>query len=278
MQDLKRLLRYLGPYRKDMILGASLIVVETFFELLIPLLMADLIDVGVANHDVGYIWQKGIEMGICALLALVTGLLYARFAAKTAYGWGAEIRQAQYEKVQQFAFSNLDHFETSSLVTRMTTDVTVLQNAINGGFRPLMRSPVMIIMGIFLAFWMNAKLAFVFVVCAPILGITLYFIVRKIAPMYSVLQKAVDKLNNVVEEGLTAIRAVKAFVRGEYEEEKFGEVNATLMNTSQKTFQYAVLNLPTLQLIMYVTIVLLMWFGGVMILKSTLQGGRLTGF
>lgn len=278
MQDLKRLLRYLGPYRKDMILGASLIVVETFFELLIPLLMADLIDVGVANHDVGYIWQKGIEMGICALLALVTGLLYARFAAKTAYGWGAEIRQAQYEKVQQFAFSNLDHFETSSLVTRMTTDVTVLQNAINGGFRPLVRSPILLIMGIGLSFWMNPYLALIFVVCAPILGVMLLYIVQKIAPMYRWLQRAVDKLNNVVQEGLTAIRAVKAFVRGEYEEEKFRQVNQALTEQSRKTFHYAVLNLPVFQLIMYLCLVLIMWFGGSMVLQNTLQVGDLTGF
>lgn len=278
MQDLKRLFTYFGKYKKDIVIGGLLVVCESFFELLIPVLMADLIDTGVMQKDMSYIFYKGAQMGVCALLSLITGLLYARFAARAAYGFGANVRDAQYTRIQEYAFSNLDRFETSSLVTRMTTDVTVLQNAINGGFRPLMRSPVMIIMGILLAFWMNAKLAFVFVVCAPILGITLFFIVRKIAPMYSVLQKAVDKLNNVVEEGLTAIRAVKAFVRGEYEEEKFGEVNETLMNTSQKTFQYAVLNLPTLQLIMYVTIVLLMWFGGDMILKSTLQVGELTGF
>ena len=130
MTDLKRLLRYLGPYRRDMVIGALLVVIETAFELFIPLLMADLIDVGVKNHDVPYILQQGVYMGICALLSLVTGLLYARFAARAAYGWGARIREAQYQKVQGFAFSNLDHFESSSLVTRMTTDVTVLQNAI----------------------------------------------------------------------------------------------------------------------------------------------------
>ena len=278
MQDLKRLLRYLGPYRKDMIIGAALVAVETFFELLIPLLMADLIDVGVANHDVAYIWQKGIEMGVCAILALVTGLLYARFAAKTAYGWGAQIRQALYEKVQKFAFSNLDRFETSSLVTRMTTDVTVLQNAINGGFRPLVRSPILLLLGIGLSFWMNPLLALIFVVCAPILGVMLLYIVHKIAPMYRWLQRAVDKLNNVVQEGLTGIRAVKAFVRGEYEEEKFREVNQTLTEQSRKTFHYAVLNLPVFQLIMYLCLTLIMWFGGSMVLNNTLQVGDLTGF
>ena len=148
MTDLKRLLRYLGPYRRDMVIGALLVVIETAFELFIPLLMADLIDVGVKNHDVPYILQQGVYMGICALLSLVTGLLYARFAARAAYGWGARIREAQYQKVQGFAFSNLDHFESSSLVTRMTTDVTVLQNAVNGGFRPMVRGPVMLVMGV----------------------------------------------------------------------------------------------------------------------------------
>ena len=278
MTDLKRLLRYLGPYRRDMVIGALLVVIETAFELFIPLLMADLIDVGVKNHDVPYILQQGVYMGICALLSLVTGLLYARFAARAAYGWGARIREAQYQKVQGFAFSNLDHFESSSLVTRMTTDVTVLQNAVNGGFRPMVRGPVMLVMGVGLSFWMNPTLALVFLVCAPLLGAALFYILRKIAPLYSLLQRAVDRLNGTVQEGLTAIRAVKAFVRGEYEEEKFQEVNTSLMETSQKTFQYAVLNLPAFQLVMYVCVILIMWFGGNMILNSTLQVGELTGF
>lgn len=278
MQDLKRLLGYLGPYKKDMIIGALLVGVETCFELFIPLLMADLIDTGVANHDIAYVLQKGLLMAICALLSLGTGLLYARFAARTAYGWGARVREAQFERVQKYAFSNLDRFETSSLITRMTTDVTVLQNAINGGLRPLVRSPIMLILGVGLSFWMNPVLALVFVVCAPVLGALLFFIIHKVAPMYGRLQRAVDRLNNVVQEGVTAIRAVKAFVRGDYEEEKFGSVNTTLMQTSQKTFHYAVLNLPAFQLIMYLSIVLIMWFGGGMILESSLQVGELTGF
>ena len=278
MSDLRRLLHYLGPYRRDMVIGGVLVLVETFFELLIPVLMADLIDVGVMNGDLHYLVVKGVQMGVCAILSLITGLLYARYAARAAYGWGAQVRSAQFEQVQRYAFSTLDRFDTSSLVTRMTTDVTVLQNAINGGFRPLLRSPVMLLMGVGLSFWMNAELALVFLVCAPLLGITLFLIVRRVAPMYSRLQRAVDQLNHVVQEGLTAIRAVKAFVRGEYEEEKFQAVNAELMDTSQKTFHYAVLNLPAFQLVMYSSIVLILWFGGTMILEGTLQVGELTGF
>ena len=278
MRELKRLLSYLGPYRRDLFLVGLLVLVETAFELVIPVLMADLIDVGVENRDLHYIVVKGIQMGVCALLALITGLLYARFAVRAAYGWGARIREAQYAKVQDSAFSNLDRFESSSLVTRMTTDVTVLQNAINGGLRPLVRSPVMLVMGLWLSFWMNARLALIFVVTAPILALILFFVVRKVAPMYSRLQKAMDKLNNVVQEGLTAIRAVKAFVRGEYEEEKFQTVNEELMATSQRTFHFAVLNLPAFQFTMYTAIVLILWFGGGMILDGGLQVGELTGF
>ena len=278
MRELRRLLSYLGPYRRDMFIGGLLVFVETVFELVIPVLMADLIDVGVEHRDLHYIVGKGLQMGLCALLALVTGLLYARFAARAAYGWGARVREAQYEKVQSYAFSNLDRFETGSLVTRMTTDVTVLQNAVNGGLRPLVRSPVMLVMGLGLSFWMNAELALIFVVCAPILALILFLVVSRVAPMYSRLQKAVDRLNNVVQEGLTAIRAVKAFVRGEYEEDKFQSVNQELMETSQRTFHLAVLNLPAFQFTMYTAIVLILWFGGGMILEGELQVGELTGF
>ena len=278
MSQLRRLLGYLGPYRRDMVIGAALVLAETCFELLIPVLMADLIDVGVANRDMDYILSKGVQMGVCALLSLSTGLLYARFAARAAYGWGARIREAQFEKIQRYAFSNLDHFETSSLVTRMTTDVTVLQNAVNGGFRPLIRSPVMLLMGVGLSFWMNARLALVFLVGAPVLGCILFAIVGKVSPLYSRLQQAVDHVNNVVQEGLAAIRAVKAFVREEYQAEKFDQVNCALRDTSQNTFRWAVLNLPSLQLVMYISVVLIMWFGGNMILAGGLLVGELTGF
>mgnify|MGYP000518887653 FL=1 len=278
MRDLKRLFGYLGPYRRDMIIGMLLVVVETCFELVIPVLMSQLIDVGVKQRDVSYILQKGAQMGVCAILSLITGLLYARFAARAAYGWGARIREAEFERVQEYAFSNIDHFAASSLITRMTTDVTVLQNAINGGFRPLARAPMMLILGLGFSFAMNPRLAVVFFVCAPVLAVALALILRKIAPMYSVLQRAVDALNNVVQEGLTAIRAVKAFVRGEYVEEKFATANAALMQTSQKTFHYATLNLPAFQICMYTCVVLIMWFGGNMILGGALQVGELTGF
>lgn len=278
MKDMKRLFGYMGPYKKDMILGALFVMIETGFELFIPIMISNLIDIGVANHDVNYIYVKGVQMALLALGALVTGLLYAHFSAKASYGWGAEIRKAEYARVQQYAFSNLDHFVTSSLITRMTTDVNVLQNMIISGFRPSTRGPSLLIMGIGLSFYMNPKLAFVFVVCTPILAIILFLIVRKVAPMYTRLQSIMDRLNQVVQENLTAIRAVKAFVRDEYEEDKFEEVNRDMAKSSETTFHYAVLNLPAFQGIMYTTIVMILWFGGNMILKSELAVGNLTGF
>ena len=278
MNDLKRLFGYMGPYRRDMALGMLLVVVESAFEMVIPILMSDIIDQGVSHGDVREIMWTGVEMAVCAVLALITGLLYARYAARASYGFGARIRQAEYAKVQHYAFGNLDHFETSSLITRMTTDVTVVQNAINGGFRPMVRGPAMLVLGVALSFYMSPRLAVVFFVCAPVLGVILFFIVRRIAPMYARLQQAMDHLNTVVQECLTAIRAVKAFVRGDYEEEKFKEVNTELMGVSLATFRTAVLNLPAFQLTMYAAMVSILWFGGNMILQGSLTVGRLTSF
>ena len=278
MNDLKRLLGYMGPYRKDMILGMLLVIIESSFEMVIPVLMSDIIDTGVAQGDVPAIMTTGLQMAACAVLALITGLLYARYAARASYGFGARIREAEYAKVQEYAFANLDHFETSSLITRMTTDVTVLQNAINGGFRPLVRGPSMLVLGIALAFFMSPELSVVFFICTPVLGAVLFLVVRHIAPMYIRLQQAMDHLNNVVQECLTAIRAVKAFVRGEYEEEKFEAVNTELMQVSRSTFRTAVLNLPAFQLTMYAACVLILWLGGTMILNGALTVGRLTSF
>ena len=278
MRKLKQLLSYLGPYRRDLLIAAVMIVAETIFEMVLPVLMSDIIDVGVADRDMALILHRGVQMVVCAVLALITGLLYARFTARAAYGWGARIREAQFERVQNYAFSNLDRFEGSSLITRMTTDVTVIQNTVNGGYRAMVRSPVMLAMGVGMSFLMNPRLALVFIICAPTLGVVLFLIVRKVAPMYTRLQRAMDRLNNVVQEGLTGIRAVKAFVRDEYEEEKFQSVNDELMSASQRTFHLAVLNLPAFQLVMYTAVVCIMWFGGGMVLNGSFQVGKLTGF
>ena len=169
MKDLKRIFQCLLPYRKPFILAVLFVVVETSFELIIPMIMADIIDVGIAASDIHYIMVKGVEMAGCALLSLITGLLYAKYAAIAANGFAYELREREFSKIQEYSFANLDHFETSSLITRMTSDVTVMQNLISAGLRPLVRGPVMLVLGLLMAFLINAKLALVFVVCAPVL-------------------------------------------------------------------------------------------------------------
>ena len=278
MEQLKRVFAHLGRYKKEFILAVLFVVLETGLEMFIPVIMADTIDVGVANRDVNYILIKGVQMGVCALLSLVTGMLYARYMARAACGFGAILRQEQYQKIQEYSFSDLDRFETSSLITRMTTDITVLQNAVSGGLRPMVRGPSMLVMGVGLAFFMNARLSLIFLCCVPVLAAVPAFIVYKVAPMYGRLQVAMDRVNVIVEENLTAIRAVKAFVRGEYEEEKFERVNSGLMQTSQRTFHYAVMNLPAFQFTMYAAVTLLLWFGGNMVIAGGMQVGKLTGF
>lgn len=278
MKDFKRLLRLLGPYKKNLAAGMLLVFVETSLELVIPMLAADLIDNGIATGDVHHMLLVGGGMALCALIALITGLTYARHAAKAAYGWGARIREAEWAAVQRWSFSNMDHYETSSLVTRMTSDVTVMQNAVNGGLRPLTRAPIMFLLGTFFSFTMNAELALIFIIMAPILGVVLFLIVSHVAPMYTKLQATVDSLNSVVEEDVRAIRTVKAFVREGHEEGIFSKVNNSLRNVGTKTNATAALNMPFFQLMMYTVTVLIMLLGGFMILGGKMEVGALTGF
>lgn len=266
------------PYRWDFMIAVFLIFVETVFEMIIPILMTDIIDIGIPQRDYPLLYQQGGLMIFCALIALITGLLFSRFAARAAYGFGANLRLAEYKKIQNYSFSNLDHFSSSSLVTRLTTDVTVMQTAISSGIRPLVRSPIMLIMGITLSFILNRRLALVFVICAPILGLILALIVHRVGPLYNRQQNAIDHLNNRIQEGLTAIRAIKAFVREDYETEQFENVNQELMDISYNTSRHAVLNLPAFQMVMYTVIVLIMWNGGQYILAGNMKVGELTGF
>ena len=278
MRDLRVLARYLAPCRRDFAAAVALLLAECCLEMAIPLLMSRAIDGGVAAGDAAFLCRQGVLMALCAGLALAAGFLYARFAARGAYRFGAGLRQAEYEKVQRFAFSNLDRFSSSSLVTRMTTDITVMQNAVNGGLRPMVRGPVMLLLGMGLSFLMNAKLALVFVVSTPILGAVLALIVHKVGPLYGRQQQAMDRLNSRIQEGLTGIRAIKAFVRGEYEEARFQEVSQELSDASRATFQNAVLNLPCFQLVMYTAVAAILWFGGRFIMEGEMLVGELTGF
>lgn len=274
----RRFYVYMEKYRKYAVLSCICVALEVVFELIIPLIMADIIDVGIANGDKRFIIEKGVQMCALALLALALGVLYSRFAALCGQGLGSEIRKAQYQKIQSFSFSNTDHFTTSSLVTRMTSDVTVIQNAVTNGIRPIVRAPIMMLTALILSFVINKELALIFLVAIPALTLCLFFIIRHIRPLYNRMQTAMDLVNRIVMENLTAVRVVKAYVRKDYEVEKFDTVNTHLQTVSEKAFKTASLNMPAMQYVMYATIVSILWFGGKFIFIGDMQVGELTGF
>ena len=278
MSDMRLLLRTLGPYRKTALVAGACVFVESSLELCIPFLMTAVIDQGITEGNLDVVWRNGVLMLVCALAALVLGMAYARFSAKAAMGLGANLRRAEFAHVQRFAFSNLDNFATSSLVTRMTSDVTVIQNAMVMGFRPILRGPTMLVMGLVFSVLMSRDLAVIFCLVMPVLAVALFFIVRHVAPLYRVLQGVMDQLNTVLQEDLDAIRAIKAYVREPYVAKRFDAVNARLASTATRTFRGAVLNTPVFQLAMYTTCVLILWRGGSMIMAGTLTVGALTGF
>ena len=207
----------LGAYRRDAILGVLFVTAETALELFIPVIMANIIDVGVPAGDINYMLLQGAYMLVCAALSLVLGLGYARTSARVASGLGANLREAEYKKIQTLAFGNLDNYDASSLVTRMTTDITVIQNAVGNGFRPMVRGPVTLIVGLIYALMLSRPLATVFAIILPVLAIVLGAITYRVSPLYRQLQTSMDHLNGVVQEDLTAVRAVKAYVRAEHE-------------------------------------------------------------
>ncbi|HIZ74692.1 MAG TPA: ABC transporter ATP-binding protein/permease, partial [Candidatus Mediterraneibacter stercoravium] len=244
----------------------------------IPLIMADIVDVGVANADRAYIFCQGGWMILCALAALLLGIGSAKFSAVAGQGLGANLREAEYGKLQQFSFANVDHFQLSSLVTRMTSDVTNIQNSISSGMRPACRGPVMLVAATAVAFSINAELAVVFLVALPALALCLGLIIRNVRPLYAKMQGAIDLVNRIIQENLTAMRVVKAYVRGEYEISKFNEVNMNLQTHSERAFRLAMTNMAAMQFVMYGTIISILWFGGGMIRVGTMKVGELTGF
>lgn len=275
---LRRIFSYMKQYKKYAYLALLCIAVEAILELMVPMIMADLIDIGVATGDDMYIYKKGVQMVICAILALILGIGSAKFSALAGQGLGANLRKAEYEKLQSYSFSNIDHFRVSSLVTRLTSDVTNIQNAVSTGMRPFGRSPVMLIFATSVAFSINKTLALVFLVALPILATMLIAIIINVRPLYSKMQTAIDLVNRTIQENLTAVRVVKSYVRGDYEYSKFQEVNDNLKKQSQKAFTLAVLNMPAMQFVMYSTILGLLLLGGYLINKGDLKIGELTGF
>ena len=275
---MKDFLKYLRPYKKEACLAVLCIELETVFELVIPLVMASIVDVGVANGDRRYILMTGLQMVLFALISLVLGQGSAMFSARCGQGVGAEIRKAEFAKLQQFSFANTDHFRSSSLVTRLTSDVTTIQNSLSTGMRPGFRSPVMMLTAMVASFYINPKLALVFFVAAPVLGILLFLIISHVRPLYGVMQGAIDLVNRIIQENLTAIRVVKSYVRGDYEIQKFDQVNTNLRDTAEHAFRLAALNMPAMQFVMYSTILCILWFGGRLVTVGGVKVGELTGF
>lgn len=275
---LRRLFSYMHQYKKFAAMAILCVAAESTFELIVPLIMADLVDVGVASGNKSYIYMKGFQMLICAFLALMLGVGSARFSALAGQGLGAELRKAEYEKLQGYSFANIDHFRVSSLVTRLTSDVTNIQNTVSTGMRPFCRGPVMLVAATGVAFSINGKLALVFLVALPVLGVLLFLIISRVRPLYSKMQGAIDMLNRIIQENLIAIRIVKACVRGDHEITKFEEGNENLTQQAEHAFRLSALNMPVMQFVMYGTILSILWFGGKLINIGNLQVGELTGF
>ena len=228
---IKKLAPYTRGYRIWILLGVLCSAGEAVFDLLLPQAMSDIVDIGIANGDRTYILTTGLKMVLMALAALAMGVGAAVMASKAGMGFGANLRQAEYEKVQQFSFSNIEHFSTASLITRLTNDVSSLQMTLMMGMRMLIRAPSMLVTALIMALTISLRLSQVFLVVIPLLIVAVIFVITKVGPFFTKLQEATDDLNLVVQENLSAIRVVKSFVREDCEKEKFAARNHHLRRT-----------------------------------------------
>lgn len=275
---MKRYWKYVKPYLPAFILGPILMIVEVVGEVLLPKFMANIINIGAANKDVPYIIGMGIVMVITALFMMAGGIGGAYFAAKAAISFAADLRKDAFDKVQQFSFANLDQYSTGSLVTRLTNDVTQVQNVINMALRMMLRAPGMLIGALIMAFVMNKQLAMVVLVVIPVLVILIALVIKTAFPRFQIMQKKLDALNSNIQEMLTNVRVIKSFVRGDYEEKKFSDANEELKESSLHAFKVVILNMPIMMFLMNVTTLGVVWFGGKQILAGTMPVGDLTAF
>ena len=273
---IKKLAKYIKQYKKDSILTPFFVILEVIMEVVIPYLMAKIIDVGIENSDLNYIIKMGIFLIVSALLSLVFGMLSGRFAAKASSGFAKNLRQGMFYNIQNFSFTNIDKFSTSSLVTRLTTDVTNVQMAFQMIIRILVRAPIMLIFALAMSFSINANLAWIFLATMPPLAVVLYIITKKAHPNFEKVFKKYDSLNRVVGENLNAIRVVKAYNREEHEQEKFGKVNDEVYNYFMKAEKIVAFNSPAMQLAIYASVLLLSWLGAKNIVGGTMQTGELS--
>lgn len=272
----KTLFKSIREYKKQSLLAPLLVILEVLMEVLIPLEMAKIIDVGIANGDLGYIVQRGVILVIMAMLALFFGVQAGNMAAVAAAGYAKNLRHDIFYKVQDFSFKNIDHFSTSGLVTRMTTDITNVQMAYMMSIRLLARAPIMILLSWIMTLMINVKVALLFLVVIPLLGGTLLFIAKKAHPHFIKVFDEYDELNNSVQENVNAARVVKAFVREDYEVNKFHGVSDYVYTLFTKAEKIVAWNSPVLQFMMYAVVILIALIGGRSIVFGTMETGELT--
>ncbi len=275
---IRKLFPYIGKYKIYAILAPIAVIVEVFLEVNIPRIMAKIVDIGIANRNLDYILKMGAMMIIMALASLILGALAARFASVAGSGFAKEIRRNMFYKIQDYSFANMDKFPTSSLITRLTTDVTNTQMTFMMMIRMMIRAPIMLIMAIFMAVSINARLSLVFMFAIPFMAIALYFIATRAYPKFRAMFKKLDRMNAVIQENLIGIRVVKAFVRGEYEEEKFKDIADQVRETQLRAERTVIWNMPIMQFAMYGCMLAISWFGGNLIISGNMLEGELMGF
>ena len=273
---LKNLLRCIGEYKKPSILAPICVTLEVILEVLIPLLMASLIDEGISSENMNRILFYGLILVAAAMASLACGALSGHYAAVASAGFAKNLRQAMFYKVQDFSFTNIDHFSTSSLVTRLTTDVTNVQNAYQMVIRVAVRAPIMLISAFVMACKINPRLALIYLAIIPVLGCILFGITVTAHPIFSRVFKTYDKLNNVVQENVHGIRVVKSFVREDYEKEKFNNISGAIFKDFNKAEKLLAFNSPAMQTCVYTCMLLISWFGAHMIVSNTMTTGELT--
>lgn len=264
----RKLLRSVREYKKHSILAPVFVIFEVIMEVVIPLLMANLIDFGIDDGNLEYIVKMGVVLVVFALISLIFGILSGRSAAIASAGFAKNLRKDMYYKVQNFSFSNIDKFSTASIVTRLTTDVTNVQNAYMMIIRVAVRAPIMLICALVLAFNVNSSMALIFLCIVPILAVGLFFIMSKAHPIFERVFKTYDKLNNVVQENLYGIRVVKSFVREDHENEKFGKISKSIFKDFSKAERLLAWNMPLMQFCVYTCMLLISWFGARLIVLS----------
>lgn len=273
---LKNVLKSVGEYKKETILSPVTVALEVLLEVLIPYFMAVLIDKGINTGDMTEIIKYGMLLVVLAMAALAFGALSGHYAAVASAGFAKNLRKRMFYKVQDFSFLNIDHFSTSSLVTRMTTDITNVQNAYQMIIRVAVRAPIMLIMAFFMAFKVNSELATIYLWVIPILGIALAFIMTHVHPIFVRVFKTYDKLNNVVQENVHGIRVVKSFVREDFEEQKFNKISSSIYKDFTKAEKMIAFNAPVMQICVYTCMILISWIGANLIVGGTMTAGELT--